>query len=158
MTIPRTVCLGFLAVILIGAVLLELPLSLTSGQWGDPINALFISTSAVCVTGLATVDVGTYYTGFGQFIVMLLAQVGGLGYMTVNTFLLLLLGQRFRLREKVAIQQTLDLPGIEGAKQLIQSIIGLTLLIELTGAFLLMFQFIPEFGASRDLAVDFSQR
>lgn len=151
MTIPRTVCLGFLAVILIGAVLLELPLSLTSGQWGDPINALFISTSAVCVTGLATVDVGTYYTGFGQFIVMLLAQVGGLGYMTVNTFLLLLLGQRFRLREKVAIQQTLDLPGIEGAKQLIQSIIGLTLLIELTGAFLLMFQFIPEFGASRGI-------
>lgn len=151
MTIPRTVCLGFLAVILVGAVLLELPFSLTLGQWGDPINALFISTSAVCVTGLATVDIGTYYTGFGQLIVMLLAQVGGLGYMTVNTFLLLLLGQRFRLREKVAIQQTLDLPGIEGAKQLIQSIIALTLLIELTGAFLLMFQFVPEFGASRGI-------
>lgn len=151
MTVPRTVCLGFLALAFVGTVLLLLPISTATGEWSDPINALFIATSAVCVTGLATVDVSSYYSGFGQLVVLLLAQIGGLGYMTVNTFLLVLLGQRFRLKEKIAIQQTMDLPGIDGAKQLIQSIIGLTLLFELTGAFLLMFQFIPEFGTLKGI-------
>lgn len=149
MTVPRTVCLGFFALASVGSVLLSLPIASASGQWSQPINAIFIATSAVCVTGLATVDVSTHYSGFGQLIVLLLAQIGGLGYMTANTFLLLLLGQRFRLREKVALQQAMDLPGIEGAKQLIQSIIGLTLLFELTGTFLLMLQFVPEFGLSK---------
>ncbi len=151
MTVPRTVCLGFLTLALVGTVLLLLPISTATGEWSDPINALFIATSAVCVTGLATVDVSSYYSGFGQLVVLLLAQIGGLGYMTVNTFLLVLLGQRFRLKEKIAIQQTMDLPGIDGARQLIQSIIGLTLLFELTGAFLLMFQFIPEFGTLKGI-------
>ncbi|WP_396135669.1 potassium transporter TrkG, partial [Chamaesiphon sp. OTE_20_metabat_361] len=103
MTVSRTICLGFLAVILTGAMLLMLPLSTTSGQWNDPIVSLFTSTSAVCVTGHVVVDTATHFSRFGQLIIMLLIQVGGLGYMTVTTFLLLLLGRRFGLKDKVAI-------------------------------------------------------
>lgn len=146
MTPARTICLGFLAVISVGAILLMLPISLSSHQWSDPITALFISTSAVCVTGLAVVDVGRYYSVFGEFIVALLTQIGGLGYMTATTFLLLLLGRRFGLKDKLALQQSLDMPGISGVLQLVKSIIGATLLLELTGAFLLLGVFIPKLG------------
>lgn len=134
----RTVCLGFLAVISLGAFLLMLPISSSSGNWSDPITALFTSTSAVCVTGLSVVDVGKYYSFWGQLFLMLLVQVGGLGYMTANTILLLLIGRRFSLRDKITLQQSLDTPGIRGGLQLVQSIIAVTLLFELTGVFALI--------------------
>ncbi len=138
MTISRTICLGFLAVIIIGTLLLVLPLASTQPwAWSQVIVALFTSTSAVCVTGHSVVDAGTYFTGFGQFVIMALAQVGGLGYMTVTTFLLLLLGRKFGLKDKVAIQQALDRSGIQGAAQLLKSIIATTLLFEITGVFIL---------------------
>ncbi len=147
MTVPRTICLGFAAVITGGALLLWLPASSGTGLWGDPIAALFMSTSAVCVTGLSVIpDLGRDYSGFGQFVLMLLAQIGGLGYMTATTFLLLLLGKKFKLKEKVAIQQSLDARGMAGLRQLIVSIISVTLLFELTGAFLLMLAFVPQMG------------
>jgi trk system potassium uptake protein len=138
MTISRTICLGFLAVILFGTVLLALPVASTQA-WNAShlIVALFTSTSAVCVTGHAVVDTGTYFTFFGQFVIMALAQIGGLGYMTVTTFLLLLLGRKFGLRQKVAIQQALDRSGIQGAAQILRSIIATTMMFEITGVFIL---------------------
>src|SRR6478672_4154917 len=138
MTVPRTICFGFLAVITFGAILLMLPISMSNGGWSDPVTALFTSTSAVCVTGLSVVDVGKYYSFWGQLCLVLLVQIGGLGYMTATTFLLLLLGRRFGLRDKVALQQALDRPGLQGAAQVLKSIIALTLIFELTGAFLLL--------------------
>lgn len=149
MTVARTVCLGFIAVILIGTVLLMLPLSTADGSWGDLVTALFTSTSAVCVTGLVVVDTGTYFSFFGQVFLLLLIQVGGLGYMTATTFLLLVLGRKFGLRDKVAIQQSLDQKGLSGVDQLIKSIIAVTLIIELTGAFAMMPVFIPRYGFDR---------
>lgn len=134
----RTICLGFLAVISLGAFLLMLPISSSSGDWSDPITALFTSTSAVCVTGLSVVDVGKYYSFWGQLFLMLLVQVGGLGYMTATTILLLLIGRRFSLRDKITLQQSLDTPGIRGGLQLVQSIIAVTMLFELTGVFALI--------------------
>jgi trk system potassium uptake protein TrkH len=146
MTVSRTVALGFLAVITAGALLLMMPFSRIDGTWSDPITALFMSTSAVCVTGLAVVDVGKYYSFWGQLFLVLLVQIGGLGYMTATTFLLLLLGRRFGLKDKVALQQTLDKPGLAGVVQLVQSILATTLLFELTGVFLLMSVFVPKYG------------
>jgi trk system potassium uptake protein len=146
MTVARTICLGFAAVITVGAFLLMLPISTTDGSWSNPITALFISTSAVCVTGLAVVDVGKYYSVWGQFFIALLVQIGGLGYMTATTFLLLLLGRRFGLKERIALQQSLDKQGLAGVVDLVKSIIATTLIFELTGAFLLMLEFIPKFG------------
>ena len=146
MTVSRTICLGFIAVIAVGALLLLMPFSTSDGTWSDPITALFTSTSAVCVTGLSVVDVGKYYSFWGQFFLVLLVQVGGLGYMTATTFLLLLLGRRFGLKDKIALQQSLDKSGLDGVVQLVQSILATTILFELTGVFLLMPVFVPQDG------------
>lgn len=146
MTVSRTICLGFLGVILVGALLLMMPFSLSNGSWDSFITALFTSTSAVCVTGLVVVDTGTHYSFWGQLIITVLIQVGGLGYMTATTFLLLLLGGRFKLRYRLAVQQSLDATGLSNVVQLVRSIIATTVLIELTGVFLLMLVFVPEHG------------
>jgi trk system potassium uptake protein len=151
MTVSRTICLGFLAVILTGAMLLMLPFSTASGLWNDPIVSLFTSTSAVCVTGHVVVDTATHFSRFGQLVIMLLIQVGGLGYMTVTTFLLLLLGRRFGLKDKIAIQQALDRRALQGSTQILKSIIATTLIFELTGAFLLLLVFVPDLGWSKGL-------
>lgn len=146
MTVSRTICLGFLAVILTGTLLLMLPISTQDGSWSNWVTALFTSTSSVCVTGLSVVDVGKYYSFWGQLFLVCLVQIGGLGYMTATTFLLLILGRKFGLKEKIAIQQSLDKQGLAGVVQLVQSIIATTLVFELTGMFLLMLVFVPKFG------------
>jgi trk system potassium uptake protein len=146
MTVARTICLGFLAVIAIGTILLMMPFSTSSGTWNNFIVALFTSTSAVCVTGLSVVDPGTYFSFWGQLFIALLAQVGGLGYMTTTTFLILLIGRKFDMRQKIAIQQALDRPGMSGSSQVIRSIIATTLIFEISGVFLLLLAFVPEYG------------
>ncbi|NJP09983.1 MAG: ATPase [Leptolyngbyaceae cyanobacterium RU_5_1] len=151
MTVPRTICLGFLVVITVGTLLLMLPVATSGGTWNNPIVALFTATSAVCVTGLSVVDISTYFSFWGQLLILVLFQIGGLGYMTANTFLLLLLGRRFGLRDKIAIQQALDKKGLQGSAQLIQSIIATTLIFEITGTFLLLPVFAPDHGLSQGL-------
>ncbi|QZZ20798.1 ATPase [Leptothermofonsia sichuanensis E412] len=153
MTVSRTICLGFLAVIAIGTLLLLLPVSTSHGVWSweHSIVALFTATSAVCVTGHIVVDTGTYFSPFGQFVILALIQIGGLGYMTATTFLFLLVGRKFGLRDKVALQQALDRTGIHGAAQVIRSIIATTMIFEITGAFLLMTEFSPQYGIDRSL-------
>ncbi|AFZ25025.1 potassium uptake protein, TrkH family [Cylindrospermum stagnale PCC 7417] len=151
MTAARTIILGFLAVILAGTILLMMPFSTSEGTWNDPIVALFTSTSAVCVTGLSVVDPGTYFSFWGQFFIALLAQVGGLGYMTTTTFLILLIGRKFDMRQKIAIQQALDRPGMSGSTQVIRSIIATTVIFEITGVLLLLPAFVPDYGWSQGL-------
>ena len=146
MTASRTICLGFLTVILVGTLLLLLPVSVSSGEWNPPIVALFTATSAVCVTGHIVVDTGSYFSVFGQAVILLLIQIGGLGYMVATTFLLLLLGRRFGLRDKLALQQALDRPTLQGGAQLIRSIVATIFLFELTGIFLLLWVFVPDYG------------
>ncbi|WP_190278286.1 TrkH family potassium uptake protein [Thermosynechococcus sp. CL-1] len=146
MTVPRTICLGFLAVITLGTLLLWLPWSTSNGEWNPFIVALFTATSAVCVTGHIIVDTGTHFSPFGQLVILLLIQVGGLGYMTATTFLIILLGRKFNLRQKIAVQQALDRRGMQGARQLVRSILGLTFFFELTGALLLWLIFRQDFS------------
>lgn len=146
MTVSRTICLGFLAVIAIGTLLLMLPISTSSGEWNDPIVALFTSTSAVCVTGHIVVNTATYFSTWGHIFIVALVQIGGLGYMTATTFLLLLLGRQFGLRDKVAIQQALDRTELHGAANIIRSIIAATIIFELTGLFVMLLAFAPEYG------------
>lgn len=122
-----------------------LPISTAIGTWNSPVVALFTATSAVCVTGLSVVDVGTFYSFWGQLFIVILVQVGGLGYMTATTVLLLLLGKRLGLRDKIAVQQSLDVRGLSGLSGLLQSIIATTLIFELTGTIVLMTVFLPQF-------------
>lgn len=151
MTVSRTICLGFLAVITVGAFLLMLPFSGTSGGWDSPLVALFTATSAVCVTGHIVVDTGSHFSPIGQLILTALIQIGGLGYMTATTFLLLLLGRKIKLKEKVAVQQALDREGLHGIAAVLRSIIVATAVIELTGAVLLLFTFVPQYGLGQGL-------
>jgi trk system potassium uptake protein len=151
MTVARTICLGFMAVIAIGTIFLMMPFSNTAGTWNNLVVALFTSTSAVCVTGLSVVDPGTYFSFWGQLFIALLAQIGGLGYMTTTTFLILLIGRKFDMRQKIAIQQALDRPGMSGGAQVIKSIIATTLIFEITGVFLLLPAFVPEYGWKQGL-------
>jgi len=149
MTIARTICLGFLAVIAFGTILLMLPISNTGGHWDSPIVALFTATSAVCVTGLAVVDTGTHFSLWGQAFIMLLVQIGGLGYMTSTTFLLLVFRQKFDFRQKFAIQESFDRPFVQGSRNLIRSIIATTLVFELLGIIIMLQPFSADYGSIR---------
>ena len=151
MTIARTICLGFLACITVGTLLLLMPFTTSDGTWTHPVVALFTATSAVCVTGLAVVDTGSYFSFWGQLTILLLIQLGGLGYMMITTFLMLLLGRKFDLRQKFAIQESFDRPFLQGSSNLVRSIIATTLILELTGIFLLLLVFVPEKGFSQGL-------
>ncbi|MFM7327006.1 MAG: TrkH family potassium uptake protein [Nodosilinea sp.] len=151
MTVPRTICLGFLVVISLGSLLLMIPLAVTGGSWGSPLIALFTSTSAVCVTGLVVVDTGTYFSSFGQAVIVTLIQIGGLGYMTATTLLLLLLGQRLKLKDRVAIQQSMDQTELAAGKALLPSVIAMTMVFEIAGVFCFYPAFRGEYGAGQSL-------
>ncbi len=146
MTIARTICLGFLAVIGIGTLLLIMPFSTATGEWGNLITSLFTATSAVCVTGLIVVDTGTYFSFWGEFIILLLISVGGLGYMTTTTFLMLIIGRKFDLRHKFAIKEKFDRPFLQGSRNLIRSIIATTLVFEILGVILMFQTFEAKYG------------
>jgi trk system potassium uptake protein len=155
MTVSRTICLGFVAVILTGTLLLCLPFASNpeaeTAFWKIALIALFTSTSAVCVTGHVMVETATHFTTFGKVVILLLIQIGGLGYMTATTFLLLLLGRKFNLKDKISIQQALDRKGLQGSSAVLQSIIATTVLFELTGLFLLLLVFVPQLGWAKGL-------
>ena len=146
MTVSRTICLGFLVLITVGTLLLMLPFATADGTWNNSLVALFTATSAVCVTGLIVVDTGSYFSPIGEGIILALIQVGGLGYMTATTFLLLLLGRRLGLRERLAIQQSMDKAELAGGRSLVISIITMTLIFELTGMFCLYPTFSQDYG------------
>jgi trk system potassium uptake protein TrkH len=151
MTVSRTICLGFVVLIAVGTLLLLLPFATATGTWNNPLVALFTATSAVCVTGLIVVDTGSYFSPFGEGIILALIQVGGLGYMTATTFLLLLLGRRLGLRERLAIQQSMDKAELAGGRSLVISIITMTLVFELTGMFCLYPTFSQDYGPGYSL-------
>lgn len=147
----QVLVLSFLGVILIGAFLLMLPISSQSGESTGFINALFTSTSAVCVTGLVVVDTGTYWSTFGKTIIMLLIQVGGLGFMTMTTTVAILLGKKIGLKNRILMQEALNQFSLSGIIRLTKYVVYFTLAIEGVGAVLLSFRFIPMFGAVKGI-------
>ncbi|BAQ63676.1 TrkH family potassium uptake protein [Geminocystis sp. NIES-3709] len=146
MTIARTICLGFIAVISIGTLLLMMPFSTETGEWGDFITALFTSTSAVCVTGLTVVDTGTYFSLWGEFFLMCLIQVGGLGYMITTTLLILLIGKKFDFRQKIAINDSFDRPFLQGSRNLVISVFATTFILESVAIVGLFSVFAKDYG------------
>ena len=144
--------LGFASVILIGSILLNLPIASRNGESVGFINALFTATSAVCVTGLVVVDTGTYWTVFGQTVILLLIQIGGLGFMTLATLIFFIFGKKITLRERLVMQEALNQFKISGIVRLTQYILIATFLIEGIGAILLSIRFIPIFGVSKGIA------
>lgn len=133
---------GFAAVIALGTLILMLPMASASGQWTDPITALFTATSAVCVTGLVVVDTGTYWSPFGHVVIVSLIQAGGFGFMTSSTLLLLLVvRRRTRLRDRVLVQQSMGRGELGDVTDLVKRVAIFTLLAEAVGAVLLTVSF-----------------
>jgi len=142
---------GFATLILIGALLLNLPIATVDGKSMGFLNALFTATSAVCVTGLVVVDTGTFFSTFGQIVILFLIQFGGLGIMTMATLIFLLMGKKIMLRERIIMQEALNEFNIQGVVRLTKSIMVTTLIIQFIGAIFLSTRFIPMYGVGQGI-------
>jgi trk system potassium uptake protein TrkH len=134
LTPPQILVIGFAVIIFIGALLLSTPIASASGQPLPFLDALFTATSATCVTGLVVVDTGTYFTTFGQVVIMLLIQVGGLGFMTMATLISFVLKKRISLKERLILQEAMNQGSMEGIVRLIRKVILYSLTIEFVAA------------------------
>ena len=142
----RIIIIGFLAAILLGAVLLSLPVSSAEGKATPFDQAAFTATSAVCVTGLAVRDTGSYWSGFGQAVILIMIQIGGLGIVTVAASITLLAGKKVSLKQKSTVQEAVAGQNVGSVVKLTGFIVGTTLAIELLGAIALMPAFCSRFG------------
>ncbi|MEC0093033.1 TrkH family potassium uptake protein [Paenibacillus macquariensis] len=129
--------MGFASIILLGTLLLTLPISNTTGKPLAFIDALFTATSATCVTGLVVKDTGTFFTTFGQVVIIMLIQVGGLGFMTMATLFALILKRRISLRDRLLLQEAMNQNTMEGIVRLIRKVLLFSLIIEGAAAILL---------------------
>lgn len=143
-TPAQVLVLGFAALIFLGAVLLWLPVSQEPGKSLSFIDALFTATSAVCVTGLVVVDTATQFSTFGEIVVISLIQMGGLGIMTMSALMMLLMGKRVSLRDRLLMQEALGSFSIAGVVRLTRNIVFTTLVIEAIGGLLLSILFAGE--------------
>ena len=143
----QIIILGFLGVILLGALLLMLPVSTRNGQAMPFLDALFTSTSAVCVTGLVLHDTATTWSPFGQLVIMLLIQIGGMGVITVAAAFALISGRKISLMQRSTMQEAISAPKVGGIVRLTSFIIRTTLSIELLGAAAMAPVFCRDFGA-----------
>ncbi len=135
---------GFAGLIILGAILLMMPVSSRAGDFTSPVNALFTSASAVCVTGLVVVDTGTYWSSFGQGVILALVQLGGLGFMTSTTIFLLMFGRKIGLRERRLIGRSLGLERMGGLVKLVKRIAIFTVIVEAIGAAIFYVRFSME--------------
>ena len=143
------IAFGFFLLIMTGTFLLMLPISSKSGKGMDFLGALFTATSASCVTGLVVADTWTQWSLFGQFVVITMIQIGGLGFITIGVFLSILLRRRIGLRQRGLMQESTSALQIGGIVRLTKKIILGTAIFEGTGALLLAIRFIPQYGFFR---------
>ena len=148
---PQILVLGFAAVILIGTLLLMLPFSSASGHSLRFIDALFTATSATCVTGLVVVDTGSYFSGFGQTVILVLIQIGGLGFMTMATLFALLMKRKISLRDRLILQEAMNQSSMEGIVRLIRKVLVYSLVIEASCAVLLTLRWAADMPFGRAL-------
>lgn len=141
-----TIVLSFLLVIVVGALLLSMPFSSKSGEFTNPITCLFTATSATCVTGLIIEDTGAYWSVFGQIVIILMIQIGGLGLVTLTSFFSFFIGRKLELRSMQIASESVSVDNFSDVKYAVKNIIRIAFAIEFTGAILLMFSFVPKYG------------
>ena len=147
-TNPTRLIVGsFLAVILCGTLLLMLPVSNRDGQMLDMLDAMFTATSATCVTGLVVFDTYTQFSTFGQVVILLLIQVGGLGLVTLTTFFNIAVGRRLGFKSLRLASESINLSDASQARALLQFVMKVAFVFEAIGAALLALVFVPQFGA-----------
>lgn len=146
---PRLIASGFALVILTGSVLLMLPCCVQKGVSLRYIDSLYTATSAVCVTGLSTVDAGTTFTPLGQFILALLIQIGGLGVAAMGTGIMIIMGKKVNIKSRVLVREAMNLDGGDGVIRFIRIVFQITIVIELAGAVLSFPVFIRDYSLPR---------
>ena len=139
--------LSFLITIFLGSILLSLPVSSADGKGVPYLDALFTATTATCVTGLVTLPTATTWSIFGQVVILILIQVGGLGVITIVSALMILLNRRMGIGDRLLLQDAFNLNSLSGIVRFVKRVLWGTLLVEGIGALLYMCVFIPEFGA-----------
>lgn len=142
----QQITLGFMTLILIGAAILYLPLSYKGHTNPSIIDCIFTSTSAICVTGLVTLDTSTTWSFFGQAWILLLIQIGGIGFMTLISTVYSIIKKKVSLSDRLAVKESLNQENIGGVVSLVRKVVLTTLFIEIIGAILLAFKFIPLLG------------
>lgn len=145
MTPHRILLLGYIFIIFTGAFLLSLPVASTCGTTQSFIDAVFVATSAISTTGLTVVDIGGFYTVFGQIVILVLIQIGGLGYMIFVVMIVLQLGGKLSLGGKLILEESLSTPPYEEAFHFCKAIIFITFLFEFIGATALALYWMGEF-------------
>lgn len=151
LTQTQFIAYGFIGIILTGALLLMLPISSRTGEVGNFIDCLFTATSASCVTGLVVYDTWTHWSLFGQIVILILIQIGGLGFITIGVFLSIVLRRKIGLKERGLMQESVNTLQIGGVVKLARKIIIGTAIFEGTGALILAIRFIPEVGILRGI-------
>ncbi|MDB1941335.1 TrkH family potassium uptake protein [Clostridium tertium] len=147
----QILALGFLIVIIIGAIILSLPISSRTGEPTNFLDAIFTSTSAVCVTGLITLDTSTHWSVFGQTVIITLIEIGGLGFMSFGVLISLILGKKITLRERLVMQEAMNTYSIQGLVKMVKYVLIFTMSVQFFGALLLSTQFVPEYGIGRGI-------
>lgn len=147
----QIIALGYFCIVILGTLLLLLPIATRSGQSAPLSTAVFTSVSASCVTGLILENTVTYWSVFGQTVILALIQLGGLGYMTIATVFYRLIIRKHGLREKVIMAESINTTRMNNFSVLIKKIFWGTLIIEILGATLLSIRFIPLFGALKGI-------
>ena len=142
----QIILLSFLLAILVGSVLLALPISSATGESIAYIDALFTATTATCVTGLVTLPTVTTWSIFGQVVILILIQIGGLGIITIMSAFMILLHRKIGISDHLLIQDAFNLNTLSGLMQFVKKVVFGTFLVEGIGALLYMLVFVPEFG------------
>ena len=143
----QIILLSFLIAILVGSVLLSLPISSATGEAVPYIDALFTATTSTCVTGLVTVPTVSTWSVFGQVVILILIQIGGLGIITIMTGLMMLVNRKLGIGDRLLLQDAFNLNTMAGLIKFVKNVLFGTLIVEGIGAMLYMFVFIPDFGA-----------
>lgn len=151
MSYTQIIALGYFLMVLAGALLLMLPLAARSGQRTDFLTALFTATTSTCVTGLVVVDTATHWSLFGQLVILLLIQVGGMGFITLGVVFAMLLKKKITLSVRELVQESMNANQVGGMVRLVRQVFLGTMLIEGIGALLLSIRFIPQFGVKKGI-------
>lgn len=151
LTHAQIMALGFLLVIIVGTLLLMLPISNRSGVWTPPIKALFTAVSSTCVTGLIVVDTFSYWTVFGQIVILIMIQIGGLGFISIGVLFALFFNKKIGLANRTLIQESVNTNMLKGVVRLMRNILVGTFSVELIGAVLLSIRFIGKMGVVRGI-------